>query len=736
MDFPTPDKNILSKEYWVIPSQQRFGASKSILVFSGTIRIKDILGRSDIKLVSDFNRRKTWELHKIIQRNITSSRVDAIKENYLKNKRKAVKFFPAVTVALLPLSEGAPGDVYKGANGFLGSTGINLTDPSGEHFKDPFKDDSEYWNFPARLSWNLNDIVAVVIDGQHRIEALRRFANDDNGEFVETESLPISFLLFTPETSPIEATRQVFIDVNNTPRRVSEQKLIFIDDNHLPRKLTATLLGAKLEVDADDPYVSISTRGHLVRSDFDERLNRYLVGEEESDDASLNLGFTRTHEDLLPWELTHIMTLHEVILQRILLPIGSAYSFAGNPPNMKRIAQIINHAATYNILHVDEGSMQDLVSLKDEISNNPKLNKAEVRVFKKLISWIEDYNEEYKQAKLNGEDEDFADEIKERYESLTTSASALEQTVDDNNELIRGNLSRVITLIKRVFSELWFTDELVKLLTSDDYLSAELKLQVIEESRAAERKKKRKLTSLHDYDGFSEYLGTRLELDDGEIGAVRQWLSAVQRITSGNLLRSQVGQQALFVWLRRSDSVQENDLTGVLLDLDDQLGFVNRLGIAGFFEDTQVFPFEIGRFEVKGNCFEGTIIEGGKMRPGWGNAEKAATVLNILYRGLRSRSDVDNDPTLGLNEYKKTLGAIGGALIRQCENNASVREALYELVEENLDEKFLVAQDIEKFKDVDPGLILEDAKVFRVVKLLIGGLFVEMLMERVSEILP
>lgn len=734
MNFPMPEREQFSKDYWVIPSQQRFGAENSILVFSTTVKIKHLLKGNDVKLVSDFDRKHNWELHRIIQRNITSSRVTAIKNNYLENRQKSVKFFPAVTVALLPLYEGIPGDVYHDGEGFLGHSGIDLRDPQGNAFSGNIPDDSEHWNFPARLRWDLSSIVAVVIDGQHRIEALRRFAHEGGKVGAESESLPVSFLLYSPKTSPIEATRQVFIDVNNTPRRVSEQKLIFIDDNHLPRRLTATLLGSKVEADSEDPYVNINARGYLSNDDFRAFFNRYLVGEEESDDASLNLGFTRTHEDLLPWEITHIMTIHEVILQRIILPY-SQNRFAGNAANIKRIAQIINSALTYNILDEmgTEESIQRLVEMKPQVEGDKSLNSAEIRLFKDLIEWRIEFLEEKTQAKANGDEGDLEAEMTERFESFCISAPALERTVGDNVTLIKGNLGRINEFIFETFSSLWFVDKLIRSLTDNEFLSPELKLQIIHESRDVPWRKKRLLTAHGDSDGFVEELGDRLALGNDEKKEVKGWLIGLRRLTAGNLLCSQVGQQALFVWLRRCDAVYNNTLVDVLSELHERVNFINELGSSDLLTNSNEFYLDLGKFSLKGSLFEGTIVHGGVMRPGWDNAKKAATVLQVIYTQIASRGDVEDDPVIDQNDYKTTLGNIGSSLLRQSDDldvNFEERSAaILEFLNTSACEKFLLPRDSNILRDATVESILEDKRSVRVARLALGGLFLESVME-------
>lgn len=745
MRFPAPGIDTRSREYWVIPSQQRFGAADSVLVFSGAIKVPDLSKGADIKLVSDFQRKNSWELHRIIQRNITSSRVDDIKEKYLNNKQKAIKFFPAVTIAILPFENGKPGDSYNSGAGFLGHAGIFLSSPSGQPFTNIFPEGSEYWNYPAKLSWDMSEAVAVVIDGQHRIEAIRRFLQDDSRDDLAFESLPASFVLFQQQSLPIEATRQVFIDVNNTPRRVSEQKLIFIDDNNLPRRLTATLLGSPLNDGIVDPYIEIQKKGFLERCDFSTYFNRYLIGVEESDDASLNLGFTKSHDDLLPWQITHILTLHEVILQRTLLSEGSNYKFAGNGANIKRICRIINRPFMENILaEKGGGDTEDRMQKAKRGLERVNLDGSEIRFLNQFWEWrmknLEDIAEVYEENEAGSEGgaAETIQELSDRFNSFCTSTAALERTAEDIRLLILGRIGRVNKLVLATFSQLWFVSDLVEMLSSSEPISPELKLQIIHEAHDLDIKQKRRLSVYGDVRSFVTRIGEELSLNADEMEGAKRWVSSLREVTGDNLLCSQVGQQALFIWLRRIDDSAGGDLTHILEPERDQFLFLNSLGRRSLFQNKKYFCVKIEGFKLEGNILEGTVVERSVMRPGWENAKKAATALQILSKKIGSREDADNDAIIGRNEYKTTLGSIGASLLRQFELlDGDITRRSDALIKSDIQtsaELFLSESDFQYLKDASKDTLLEDTRLKRMVSQVLGGLYLRKIQEDIKNV--
>lgn len=95
-----------SSNYYCIHSVQKLNSKFDTHVLSTNVPIKQILKNRDIYLVDDLRGDAKWSMNKIIQRNISSKRVSEITNEYLKNDTRLIKFFPAITVVLLPKSDG------------------------------------------------------------------------------------------------------------------------------------------------------------------------------------------------------------------------------------------------------------------------------------------------------------------------------------------------------------------------------------------------------------------------------------------------------------------------------------------------------------------------------------------------------------------------------------------------------------------------------------------------------
>jgi len=95
--------------------------------------------------------------------------------------------------------------------------------------------------FPVNFqlfSWDKSKYFAIVIDGQHRFESLKKAAVDPASNynlwkqdviFIDGSSLSMS--LHNNDYLPINFFRKIFIDINKHPVQVSKAKQIIMDDN-------------------------------------------------------------------------------------------------------------------------------------------------------------------------------------------------------------------------------------------------------------------------------------------------------------------------------------------------------------------------------------------------------------------------------------------------------------------------------------------------------------------------
>jgi DGQHR domain-containing protein len=372
-----------SSNYYCIHSVQKLNSKFNTHVLSTNVPIKQILKNRDIYLVDDLRGDAKWSMNKIIQRNISSKRVSEITNEYLKNDTRLIKFFPAITVVLLPKSDGEPLRNYeRDGSGFNKIKGIKV---DLKHNEDHFIED-----LPVEISWDKNKISALVIDGQHRVSAIRKFYDSKSEESYIGKSIPVSFIIFhnTIEIDLIQATRALFIDVNNTPRLVSEEKLIFIDDRNLHRRITLKAIGGNdPEEETDDVYQKIYDSGDLFL-DEEDFINTFFIEEAGNDDESRG-GLFATHNSLMPWEFSKLMTIHKNILADILLK----YINIDKSRDIRSFCKIISNDFLSEIegYNAPELLTEEKTSILYKRMTSESISKNEIEVFRSLISLREKY---------------------------------------------------------------------------------------------------------------------------------------------------------------------------------------------------------------------------------------------------------------------------------------------------------------------------------------------------------
>ena len=195
----------------------------------------------------------------LMQRDIDQERVETIVESYLEKGKNRVLFFPPLLVSLVALddnniiqqfesmtvdksnvnSEGGVLKVTWGEDRFQlvqtvkkNSTGYKYQ-VNGEEFNS-----TPYWSV---LKCNSNKIALVVIDGQHRLSALKTlYENADKREVVQDISIPIC-VIFPPDATIANSVgesltkdlRELFVTINTTAKQVSGHFITLLDDKGL-----------------------------------------------------------------------------------------------------------------------------------------------------------------------------------------------------------------------------------------------------------------------------------------------------------------------------------------------------------------------------------------------------------------------------------------------------------------------------------------------------------------------
>ncbi|AFY88149.1 hypothetical protein Chro_2675 [Chroococcidiopsis thermalis PCC 7203] len=210
-----------------------------------------------------------WSLKELFQREIDEKRVrQDIVKGYLLDPKK-LKFFNAITIVLMP----------KGADDkILDSFENDSTIPPPTIPWEGNDVEDGQWNHPnarianfggvqfisiglsARLRWDENRVLAVAVDGQHRLSALRTFREDQ--EFGRSGSLrtheqetkiPVLFVLLHPDAGFLNVSvqanysirrisRELFTDLNKNAKTVDKARELILDDKSINAQCVRTLL--------------------------------------------------------------------------------------------------------------------------------------------------------------------------------------------------------------------------------------------------------------------------------------------------------------------------------------------------------------------------------------------------------------------------------------------------------------------------------------------------------------
>lgn len=219
-----------------------------------------------------------WSLKELFQREIDERRVeDDIVKGYLLDPKK-LKFFNAITIVLMPKGEdGKIQDTFDTATNIAPPPiPWDGTDPDDEQWK-PFQSDAANFGgvqfistgVSARLRWDEDKVLAVAVDGQHRLWALRTFREDQKfrGGTLRTiekqTKIPILFLLLHSnvgfQNAQSEAdysirgiARELFTDLNKNAKTVDKARELILDDKSISAQCVRTLLTESTGQDAKD----------------------------------------------------------------------------------------------------------------------------------------------------------------------------------------------------------------------------------------------------------------------------------------------------------------------------------------------------------------------------------------------------------------------------------------------------------------------------------------------------
>lgn len=201
----------------------------------------------EISMIRDIEGSERWSVPDLFQREVDTERITSSLLPYLRSEDK-VKFFNPLTLTLLPMEAKRP------------AANIPRLDPSngksdGRAYRDYRRtslylmreyEESNY----GEVWWNGLRVRVVAIDGQHRLEALKRLWNDPQGPqgAVQEWRIPAVVVLFRADGTDarppglIEVIRKMFVCINTTAQRVHPAREILLSDESPSAVCTQELL--------------------------------------------------------------------------------------------------------------------------------------------------------------------------------------------------------------------------------------------------------------------------------------------------------------------------------------------------------------------------------------------------------------------------------------------------------------------------------------------------------------
>ena len=185
-------------------------------------------------------------LEELFQRDLDEERVNSKIVPYLRQANR-IKFFNSVTVAILPVD---PESDNRLADAFPAED-KDAPSPADDGLETVTVGPVRIRQLPGnpgvgRISWNPKKARAVIVDGQHRVFALRQLLDRPDYPHkasVRASGLPVIFLVldqrtgYSPSdpigTSVLRTMRSIFVDLNKHAVPVTKTRNILLDDRDL-----------------------------------------------------------------------------------------------------------------------------------------------------------------------------------------------------------------------------------------------------------------------------------------------------------------------------------------------------------------------------------------------------------------------------------------------------------------------------------------------------------------------
>ena len=261
-------KNRFNKPLVGLKGQYTLAEGVSLPYFLCNMPIERVINELKIAEQVPASLEAKWSLKELFQREIDEDRVknDIIKSYLLDSKK--LKFFNAITIVLMPIGKDEKildqfQDTEEGDPPPIPWDGSDIEDAQWDR-PEAKKVDFGGVQFvqigeQARLRWDANKILAVAVDGQHRLWALRTFRENEefrNGVLREAEiktRIPVIFILlhskagFVNEQGQVShsirsISRELFTDLNKNAKTVDRARELILDDKSIHARCVRTLL--------------------------------------------------------------------------------------------------------------------------------------------------------------------------------------------------------------------------------------------------------------------------------------------------------------------------------------------------------------------------------------------------------------------------------------------------------------------------------------------------------------
>ena len=220
-------------------------------------------------------RMQNWELQELYQRSLDRERVHEISAKYLQSGSGRPAFFNSLTVALTAGPDLAPLSPsvlnFPSAKKTYSLPGLALAVQRTEQIDGVEVPASAAF---GKVAWvNSDEMLAVAIDGQHRLAAIQKFA-ELNRQQASASFVSVIVVLFNSAVgyksaaiaSPVEAMRSVFIDLNKHAVPVSTARNLLLDDASAHAACVRSLMSKQLALSSEELGGGTNKLGRKRRS--------------------------------------------------------------------------------------------------------------------------------------------------------------------------------------------------------------------------------------------------------------------------------------------------------------------------------------------------------------------------------------------------------------------------------------------------------------------------------------